>query len=191
MKIAIIGWGSLIWDPRKLPREGTWQDDGPELPIEFSRISRDGRLTLVIDETHGTSIKTKHVLSPRTSLRDARDDLRRREGTSDKNIGWVGVIRGTDSRNDSPGRADVHAVEQWCRDKEYDGAVWTTLESNFEKETNTPFSVEACLDYLRHLPRNVRREALRYIRNAPKCVDTPVRQRIEEEFGLLEAPYLS
>ena len=82
MTIAIIGWGSLIWDPRDLPREGIWQDDGPELPIEFSRISVDARLTLVIDPADGSPVKTRYVLSPRTSLDDAIEDLRSREGTS-------------------------------------------------------------------------------------------------------------
>lgn len=38
-QIAIIGWGSLVWDPRDLPIESPWHDDGPELPIEFARIS--------------------------------------------------------------------------------------------------------------------------------------------------------
>ena len=51
MKIAILGWGSLIWNQNGLPVKGQWKKNGPVLPIEFSRVSRDGRLTLVIDET--------------------------------------------------------------------------------------------------------------------------------------------
>jgi len=60
MKIAILGWGSLLWEPSaefekwiELP----WKNDGPKLKIEFSRISgsRKGALTLVIDEVNGTS----------------------------------------------------------------------------------------------------------------------------------------
>ncbi len=38
MKIAILGWGSLIWDRRDLQIAGDWQQGGPVLPIEFSRI---------------------------------------------------------------------------------------------------------------------------------------------------------
>ena len=30
MKIAILGWGSLIKEPRGLPIEGEWQPDGPK-----------------------------------------------------------------------------------------------------------------------------------------------------------------
>lgn len=53
MKIAILGWDSLIWDPRSLKYDVNtgWLTDGPKLPIEFARISNDGRLTLVIKES--------------------------------------------------------------------------------------------------------------------------------------------
>jgi len=42
MKIAILGWGSLIKEPCELPIAGEWQKDGPLLWIEFSRISQRG-----------------------------------------------------------------------------------------------------------------------------------------------------
>ena len=40
MKIAILAWGSLIWQPKELAYNKTfgWQKDGPILPIEFARI---------------------------------------------------------------------------------------------------------------------------------------------------------
>ncbi len=184
MRIAIIGWGSLTWDPRDIPREGTWQNDGPVLPIEFSRISRDARLTLVVDTEHGTQIETMHVLSPRTSLQDVREGLRKREGTTGENIGWVDCIHDTASKNDAPRRADVQPViKNWCRERGYDAAVWTALGSNFQAETGMEFSVDAALNYLEGLPKNVRKEALQYIRNAPDCVATPIRQKIKERYG--------
>src|SRR6185312_7302266 len=89
MKIVILGWGSLIWDPRELPREGTWIQQGPLLPIEFSRISSDARLTLVIDTSHGEKLPTRYVGSPRADISDAIADLRNREGTATKHIGFV------------------------------------------------------------------------------------------------------
>lgn len=48
MRIVIPGWGSLIWNPGNLAMTGEWQPDGPMLPVEFARVSTDGRLTLVI-----------------------------------------------------------------------------------------------------------------------------------------------
>lgn len=82
MKIVILGWGSLIWDPRGLPREGIWQIGGPKLPIEFSRISKDCRLTLVIDVENKKYVSTRYVLSPRVDIDDVIKDLalREREG---------------------------------------------------------------------------------------------------------------
>lgn len=53
MKIAILGWGSLIWNPENLNyyTEFGWSKNEPKLPIEFLRISNNGRLTLVITES--------------------------------------------------------------------------------------------------------------------------------------------
>ena len=81
MKIVILGWGSLVWDPRQLPLKTAWKLHGPKLPIEFSRVSRDARLTLVIDPDNGTEVPTRFALSTRTEMPDAIADLRDREGT--------------------------------------------------------------------------------------------------------------
>ncbi|MCX6339455.1 MAG: hypothetical protein NTX71_06000 [Candidatus Aureabacteria bacterium] len=184
MEIAIIGWGSLVWDPRDLPREGTWQEGGPRLSIEFSRISCDARLTLVIDKSNGNVVPTMHVLSPRASLDDARDDLKKREGTSDEKIGWVDITRGTSSPDTNPRQTDVHdVIRTWCQEHGYQAAVWTALDSNFKKETEREFSVEAAIAYLSGLPMNVRKKALKYIWNAPEFITTKVREAVKQRFG--------
>ena len=45
MKIAILGWGSLLWDEHaEFDKEhNDWQLEGPSLKLEFSRISRFGK----------------------------------------------------------------------------------------------------------------------------------------------------
>jgi hypothetical protein len=40
VKIAILAWGSLIWDRRDLQIAGDWQAGGPIVKIEFSRVSK-------------------------------------------------------------------------------------------------------------------------------------------------------
>jgi hypothetical protein len=48
MKIVCIAWGSLTWDPQDLPIQRCWFKDGPLLPIEFARHSKNNCITLVI-----------------------------------------------------------------------------------------------------------------------------------------------
>ena len=95
--MAILAWGSLVWDRRNWPITNDWERGGPVLPIEFSRMSRSGEragcLTLVIDEHHGANVPTRSALSPRTNLDDAIADLRSREGTSSDRIGYVNLVR--------------------------------------------------------------------------------------------------
>jgi len=180
MKIAIIGWGSLIWDPRDLPREGIWQTGGPKLPIEFSRISKDCRLTLVIDFTNEKYVPTRYVLTPRVDINDAINDLRAREGTSKKNIGFVDLRNNREESGDNCPKKACEIIKQWCRKNNFDGAVWTALPSNFREEIEKEFSIDAAIDYLKDLPKSARKNALRYIRNAPEEVMTPLRIKLKE-----------
>jgi len=104
MKIAMLEWGSLLWDKshRKFDRHhGTWKFDGPTLKLEFSRksASRLNALTLVIDAIHGKECKVAYALSKRRTLERAITDLEAREGTNRRNIGCVST--GSYRRRDS------------------------------------------------------------------------------------------
>ena len=80
MKIAILGWGSLVWDPGSLSQLcGLFEQGGPTLRIEFSRVSEDGRLTLVIDRNNGADVPTRVSISTRSILDDAVTDVWIRE----------------------------------------------------------------------------------------------------------------
>ena len=76
VKIVFLGWGSLIWNPGTLALAGEWQFPGPTLPIEFSRISDNGRLSLVIDEKHGAQVITRFAPASTSDLDAAIEDLR-------------------------------------------------------------------------------------------------------------------
>ena len=72
MKIAVLAWGSLVWDPGDLQVAADFAPNGPLVPIEFCRASRDGRLTLVIDERFGALCTT--YSSPSAIQKSRRGD---------------------------------------------------------------------------------------------------------------------
>lgn len=181
MKIVILGWGSLIWNPDGLPMRGSWRKHGPVLPIEFSRISSDGRLTLVIDEGNGVDVPTQYVLSPRTKLTDAIEDLRKREKTSRDRIGFVDVLRNCKVTDIDPTQAhSVERIEVWANQKQVDAVVWTALASNFAEKQGKQFSVQDAINYLEGLSGNTQELAIEYLRRAPVEVETPLRRRLRD-----------
>jgi hypothetical protein len=178
LRIATIGWGSLICDPRTLPLEGGWQKGGPSIPVEFSRVSLDCRLTLVIDCVNGEKVSTSFALSPRTDLRDSVNDLKIREGTTQQNIGYVNLVMKDDSRRQSE-QASIHdIIAEWARSHNFTGAVWTALPPNFERKIGKPFSVQNAYEYLTLLTGTVQDVALKYIAKTPEEIMTPLRRKI-------------
>lgn len=180
MKIAILGWGSLIWDERPEfdEQHDEWLPDGPSLKLEFSRISktRAGALTLVIDEQHGESCHVSYALSKRRNIDDVVCDLRCREGTVLKHIGYYLL---DDSRLGEPAIPD--GMTDWAKEKKLDGVVWTGLPSNFRKEVGKVFSVPNALAYVKALPPEGKAKAAEYVWRAPVSVCTPLRRAVEVE----------
>jgi len=182
MKIAILGWGSLLWEGgTEFDRWHTgWAYDGPVLRIEFSRISatRLGALTLVIDNEHGAPTAVAWCLSERTTLEEAVFDLQVREDTTPDQIGRVI----TPSEVKAP--ADVlirDPIETWTRANKFDAAIWTALKSNFKEKTKQTFSVSAAVAHLKSLLPEAKVKAAEYIWRAPNFVKTPVRAAIQVE----------
>lgn len=181
MNIVILGWGSLIWDPRELPKEGTWQTEGPRLPLEFSRVSKDCRLTAVIDPTDGERCPTRFVMSPRADIDDTICDLRDRESTTSKRIGFVDLKAGKDHAQFA---TICRRIKSWGAEEGLDGVVWTDLPPNFKDQTGKEYTVATAVAYLEGLPKTGRENALQYIGNAPDEVNTPLRRALEG-LGLL------
>ena len=180
MKIAVLGWGSLIWDRRDLPIVGEWQHGGPILPIEFSRISSNGRLTLVIDEEHGADVPTRYARSAGGSLTDAIDGLWNREGRPPRDrIGFVNLVSDTEqdwSRQRHPAACD--RIKAWARAQNWEAVVWTALISNFSEKRGESYSSEAAARYFSDLTGETRIRAAEYVGKAPQEVDTPFRRLV-------------
>lgn len=186
MKIAILGWGSLIWDKRDLPIVGDWQKDGPKLRIEFSRISKKGEragcLTLVIDERSEEESISLYAASPRTDLAQAIADLCAREGTSSDDIGFCEVA----ARRFAPNALNRHPkscerICDWAAEKKYDVVVWTALARRFKDVVGIQFSPAAALNYLSGLPAPTKKKAFAYIHSAPEQTMTPFRRLLLEQ----------
>lgn len=173
MNIAIIAWGSLTWDPKTLKYRRDWSSGGPILPIEFSRISKDGRLTLVIDMHHGVPVETLFATADTYNLEQARHNLMEREGTNPRGVGNI-------QKGKNPKTTIEQTILEWIEIHGFDAAVWTALGPNFEEKTGDPYSVASALKYLNSLEGEKKANAVEYIEKAPDSVQTPFREMFEK-----------
>lgn len=176
-RIALLGWGSLLWEPNEAfdAHHGPWESGGPILKLEFSRKSqtRLNALTLVIDEVHGSQTTVAYSLSSRFDVDDAIIDLRCREGTTLKNIGFV---RKDTGRHQCRSEGIHKSIDEWAVSKKMDAVVWTDLASNFEG-----FSVPAAIAHIQGLEPKAKVKAAEYVWRAPEFVDTKLRVALQAE----------
>ena len=183
MKIAILGWGSLIWDRRNLQIKNNWKEDGPFLPIEFARISMDGRLTLVLYHP-AQEVQSFWAYSAFQKLDYAKENLRTRENTNPGKIGYISI---KDERYNCQAAPDVLSnIRDWANESGLDAVIWTDLKSNFVRKTETDFTKENAIAYLCNLSREKLENAETYIRRAPKQISTKMRPLIEEKLAGLK-----
>jgi hypothetical protein len=186
MKIAILAWGSVVWKPDTLgeqlvPLKDRPKDDlyfergGPKLPLEFSRISDDGRLTLVIDEQHGESVPTRFAISERDKLPEAVTDLWIREkhftgepsaaaarSKDDNIIGYTDRSGRDASFNAHPNHKFAYElIMPWLQKSDFEAVVWTALASNYKIKRQCGFSVDDAINYLKGLREGSRERAFR------------------------------
>ena len=181
-QIAILGWGSLIWDLDDLAAKvsGPWQiRAGPRLPMEFSRVSakRLQALAVCLDPEHGVACPTHAIRSIRTDVESTAEDLAARERAPISRIGWATADGSGESRMPEV----ALKVTAWCAAEGWDAAVWTDLEPNFTVATGRDFSVAEGLAYLRTLRGESLAEAHRYIRRAPAATRTPLRRALTRD----------
>lgn len=184
MKIAILGWGSLLWDkrPEFNDNHADWQFDGPTLKIEFSRVSatRNGALTLVLDAKNGEKCQVAYAFSKRKNPDDAICDVRNREGTILKNIGYYFADK---SRMQDLNKEVLNIIQNWALEKKIDVVIWTALESNFQNKSKFKkiFSIQEALCHIQALDREGKANAAEYVWRSPAFVKTPLREALQSQ----------
>ncbi len=184
MKIAILGWGSLLWDikPEFDDHHAEWKFDGPVLKLEFSRVSqtRSDALTLVLDATNGKPCQVAYTFSTRKNPDDAISDLRCREGTIIKNIGFY---FSDGSRKQGRDNDSLESIATWASDNKVDIVVWTDLPSNFKEKSKCKksFSVDNALSHLQQIDAKGKAKAAEYVWRAPDFISTPLREALHSQ----------
>lgn len=175
MNICCLGWGSLVWNPDGLPIAG-WKRDGPFLPLEFARQSKNGRLTLVfLDE--GERVPVLHGILRVPDLDAAILALSTREDCAKRRIGYWAA-------SGAAGLFDhAEAITSWAQNKKLDAVIWTALPPKFAGVDGRIPTAEEAISYLTALEGDARRVAEEYIRKAPAQVRTPHRQLFEQHLG--------
>ena len=177
--IACLGWGSLVWDPRELPIQRQWFQDGPLVPVEFLRHSSDDRITLVLNE-NAVPVRSLWAVMDSHDVDVAREALRSREGRTKEN--WIGVWK-----LDMDAPELIPDMPRWAENKGLSAVVWTALPSKFHGNDGVVPSCDEVIGHLSKLMGAKRDNAERYIRNAPRQIDTPYRRQIEAMFGWVAA----
>lgn len=160
-----------------LPIRREWFKDGPFAPVEFTRESSDGRITLVIDPSaRPVRVLWAQMLS--TDLQSAREALRNRENITGR--GWESLIGSWQRGEVAP--LNILGLPTWAEAHDLDAVIWTGLGPKFGARDVSP-SIDQVIEYLRGLAGTKRDNAKRYIECAPRQIDTDYRQQIEAALG--------
>jgi len=152
MKIAYFAWGSLLWNSDGLDLQTHWKKTNIRLPLNFSRISDNGkgRLTLVIDNKDGVFNPIYYAITKITNLNTAIENLRSREGTITKYIGYINLKNNTSRYSERLSKEDIESFKSFAIKNKIDAVVWTDLYPNFKN-----FSTDNALKYINKHKKDV------------------------------------
>ena len=154
MTIAVLAWGSLIWEEDRGLKilDKNWKEDGRALPLEFARISglsnlnKPCRITLVI-KPNFPYLNTLWNLSNHDNMEDAMNNLAIVEGTtSENNIGFFNFSNST-YRINREEKLIAQELNSWRQSKNIDAVIWTDLGPNFSNVSKMHFTSENILEY--------------------------------------------
>jgi hypothetical protein len=163
LSIALLGWGSLIWDPGALKVAGSgWRPDGPLLPIEYLRASGlkrpPKRLTLVLVDrsVHTWASRDVRALWTRSvydTLEDARTNLAQRERSGVDQVGYLVSAKVqsapaqrlslTATRDEQRKTAVQEELETWLEDMRLDATIWADLSASADLNGMPPTAASA------------------------------------------------
>ncbi|MBA1204228.1 hypothetical protein G7009_21150 [Pseudomonas capeferrum] len=174
MKIACLGWGSLIWKPEPLEVVGPWHEDGPHVPVEFCRVADGSELATAICLTTSPLPVYWAVLAS-ADLAEACQTLKAREQIPAHRGDAIGSLI---VREDDQG-----VLGRWAAARELDAVVWTALPPRYANIENRMPSQVDVIEYLGSLTGDALEHAKRYIQRVPPQIRTPYRSAIEQTFG--------
>ena len=142
MKIAYFAWGSLLWNSDELDLQIPWKKTNIKLPLNFSRISDNGkgRLTLVIDNKDGVLNPIYYAITKTINLNQAIQNLKIREKTITNYIGYINLKNDSSRYSDRLSKNDIQLFRSFALRHKIDAIVWTDLFPNFKN-----FSTENAL----------------------------------------------
>src|SRR5207247_4310952 len=133
-------------------------------PVEFSRRSDRGRLTLVID-SRGDPVLTYAAISACPTTDTAIEELRSREGQRVRTED-IGVVVGNEVIRSRDAEAGAR-IRAWATEKHVGRVIWTDLRSEWPE-----FSLARAVAHLRDLNDADREHARIYFLNAPAETNT-------------------
>jgi hypothetical protein len=150
------------------------------LPVEFARISENGRLTLVVLPGYENQCKVLWITSQHHSVESAISNLAAQEGINPEHA--TGSIHGVLATGERLGNVlnEVAApVCAWMNSvPNLRASIWTGLGegTRWQEHGYDGFTVANALDYLSGLQGEMRRSNAEYFTKAPRSIRTPVRQ---------------
>ena len=178
MKIAILGWGSPIWDPKSLRLDdGVWHPDGPLLPIEFARTPPAELSPVLCAEPWVLNVQTFWTQSACDDIRGACGDLAAREEILPEQIGYL-------NRNDGQRIAPLISADgaheltdivrdrigQWLQaNQDFDAVIWIDSRANWgdRQLPPPPTSADRVVEYLGGLTGDAASKSQQNLQSAP------------------------